>query len=145
MASVEAAIRNFLLTKSAVTALVGSGDSARIRPNVVEQTWRPTQGPFVTYEQISSDEEHTLADRTGFVQTRFQFTTYASTPLSANATARTIKNCGLAAMKGTYSTVKIRGVTIESGLRTDVEKPNDGTANFVHIAQFDIMVSYLEE
>lgn len=144
MASIESAIRNYLLTKSAVTDLLGTGDSARIRPSVVDQDWRPSQGPFVTYEQISSDEEHTLTDRVGFVQTRFQFTAYASSAVSANATARAIKNCGIATIKGTYSSVSIRGTVIESGLRTSVEKLNDGSANYIHLAEFDLMVSYLE-
>lgn len=143
MASVEAAIRNYLLTKSAVTDLVGTtGD--RLRPLVVEQTWQPTQGPFVTYEIISSDEVSTLSDRSGFVSSRIRFTAYASTPLTANATVRAIKNCGIAAIKGVYSSVDIRGVVIESGIRTDVEKPDDGTAGYRYLAEFDLMVSYLE-
>lgn len=138
--AVEKAIRDYLLTKTAVTSLVGT----RIWPDVIEQTWTPTQGPCVTYEIISSDEEHYLANRTGFVSTRFQFVCYASSRMSANATARAIKNCGIAGIKGTYSSVSIRGVEIESGIRTDVEKPDDGLATFRYLTEFDLMVHYLE-
>lgn len=139
--AVEKAIRDYLLTKSAITALVGS----RIWPDVVEQTWTTTQGPCVTYEIISSDEEHTLSDRVGFVSSRFAFTCYAGSRMSANAVARAIKNCGIVAIKGVYSSTTIRGVQVESGLRTDVEKPDDGKASYRYVTMFDLMVQYLEE
>lgn len=142
--AVEKAIRDYLLTKSSVTALFGSGTSARIRPSVVDQDWLPSQGPYCVYEIIDSVDEHTLADRVGFVSSRFKFTCYASTPKAANAAARAIKNCGIVAIKGTYSSVSIRGVQVESGLRTDVEKPDDGTASYRYLAEFDLMVHYLE-
>lgn len=144
MASIEKAIRDYLLTKTAVTDLIGTGTSARIQPSIIDQDWRPVQGPFVVYDVISSDEEHTLADRTGFVSSRFQFTVYAQHAITALSTARAIKNCGIAAIKGTYSSVSIRGVEIESGIRTDFEKPDDGLATFRHLATFDMMVHYLE-
>jgi hypothetical protein len=64
--------------------------------------------------------------------------------MTANATARAIKNSGIAAIKGTYSGVNIRGVSVESGIRTDIEKPDDGKASFRYLAEFDLMVSYIE-
>lgn len=143
--AVEKAIRNYLLTKSAVTSLIGSGASARIWPDVVDQTWKVADGPCVTYEIIDSTEVHTLTDRTGFVSSRFSFCCYAGSRMSANATARAIKNCGIAAIKGLYSSVSIRGVEIESGIRTEVEKPDDGKASFRYLTFFDLMVHYLEE
>lgn len=142
--AIEKAIFDYLLTKSSVTDLVGA-TGQRLRPDVVEQTWRHTQGPFVTYEMISSDEEHTLTNRAGFISSRFQFTCYAGSRITANAVARAIKNCGIAAIKGVYSSTDIRGVEIESGLRTDVEKPSDGQASYVYLAMFDLMVHYHEE
>lgn len=139
--AVEKAIRDYLLTKTAVTDLV---TGARLQPEVISQGWTPNQGPFVYFEIVSSDEEHTLADRTGFVSTRFKFVCVAGSRLTANATARAIKNCGLAAMKGTYSSVSIRGVEVESGIRTDVEKVDSGQNDYRYYTEFDVMVHYLE-
>lgn len=139
--AVEKAIRDYLLTKAAVTDLVGT----RIKPDVVDQDWLPSQGPFVVYEIIDTVDEHTLSDRCGFTSSRFKFTCYAGSRMTANATARAIKNCGVVAIKGTYSGVQIRGVQVESGLRTDVDKPDDGKASYRYLAEFDLMVHYLED
>lgn len=138
--AVEKAIRDYVLANSAVAALIG----ARLTPEVVDQAWSTTDGPAVTYEVISTDDDHTLSDRAGLCHSRFQFVCYADSRMTANATARAIKNSGIAAIKGTYSGVNIRGVSVESGIRTDIEKPDDGKASFRYLAEFDLMVSYIE-
>lgn len=145
MASIEKALKDFLLSKTAVTDLIGSGTSARYWPDVLDQDWTTNQGPCVVFEIISSEDIQTLADRSGFVSSRFKFIAYAGTRMAANATARAVKNCGLAAMKGLYSSVHVCGVVIESGIRTDYEKPDDGKATYRYLTEFDVMVSYLEE
>lgn len=142
--AVEKAIRDYLLTKSSVTALVGASGE-RLKPDVVEQTWTPNQGPFVTYEIISSDEEHGISDRSGFVASRIQFCAYAGTRMTANAAIRAIKNCGITGIKGTYSSVRICGVQIESGIKTYIEKPVDGQATYRYLSEIDLMVYYLED
>ena len=138
--AVEKAIRDYVLANSTVAALIGT----RLFPDVLDQAYTTTDGPAVTYEIISTDEEATLADRAGSCHSRFQFVCYADTRMTANATARAIKNSGITAIHGTYSGVWISGVQVESGIRTDIEKPDDGKASFRYLAEFDLMVDYLE-
>jgi hypothetical protein len=138
--AIEKAIRDYVLANSTVASLIGT----RLTPEVLDQSWTTTDGPAVTYEIISTDDEHTLSDRAGLTHSRFQFVCYADSRMAANAAARAIKNSGIAAIKGTYSNVSIRGVKVESGLRTYVEKPDDGKASFRYLAEFDLMVSYIE-
>lgn len=141
MAAVEEAIRTYLLSKPAVSSLVGT----RIYPDVIDQSWNPADGPAVAYTLISSDDDHSLSDRVGHVHTRIQFTCYAATRSAANALARAMKNSGITGIKGVYSDVDIRGVRVESGIITDTEKPDDGLAPPRYLAEFDLMVDYIEE
>jgi hypothetical protein len=146
MAAVEEAIRTYLLTKTAVTDLLGSGASARFWPDVLAPGYRAdNDGAATTYEIISSDEEGQLSGRSGFVSSRIQIVCYASTRRAANALARAIKNCGVDQLKGTTSSVDIRGVQVESGIRTSVDAPTDSTQEFRYMTDFDLMVHYLEE
>ena len=138
--AVEKAIRDYVLGNATVSALIGT----RLTPEVTDQSWSTTDGPAVTYEIISTDEEKLLSDRAGLCHSRFQFVCIADSRMSANATARAIKNSGIAAIKGTYSTINIRGVAVESGIRTYVEKPDDGKASYRYLAEFDLIVSYIE-
>ena len=141
----EEAFCEYLLTRSAVTTLIGSGSAARLWPDVIRQPYSVEQGPCATYQIISTNEEHYLLDRTGFVQSRMQITTTAKTRKAANETARAIKNCGLTALKGVNGGIDFRGISIEDGIRNYVEPPQDGTQEYRYLAEFDLMVSYLEE
>ena len=141
MAAVEEALLAYLLGQSAVASLVGS----RVYPEALDQDWKTEDGTAVVYSQVSTDEEHTISNRSGLCMTRFTFTAYAATRKAANAAARAIKNSGVVAFKGTTGGVDIRGVQVESGLITDrLEKPNDGKASYIYLAEFDLKVSYLE-
>lgn len=144
MPAMEEAFCEYLLARSAVTALIGSGAATRLWPDVIPQTYSVEQGPCATYQIISTNEQHYLLDRTGFVQSRMQITTTAKTRKSANETARAIKNCGLTALKGLSGGVDFRGISIEDGVRSYVEPPQDGTQEYRYLAEFDLMVSYLE-
>lgn len=145
MAAVEEALCTYLLTKTAVTDLIGTGDDARLWPDALDQDYNEkTNGAAATYEIISSDEEMLLSDRSGFVSSRIQFACYASTRKAANALARAIKNCGIVALKGVTNSVDIRGVQVESGIRTYKEPPTDGGGGFRYLTEFDFVVQYLE-
>lgn len=140
----EQALCAYVMSKSAVTTLIGSGDNGRLYPVVLPQSYSTTDGPGVTYEILSGDEESLLApDRSGFVQSRVQISCFASTHAAAMSTARAIKNCGIATLKGTYADVNFRGV-LADGIRCYCETPADGSTEWRYIAEFDLMVSYLE-
>ena len=112
---------------------------------MLDQNYSVSHGAAATYEFISADEQETLSlGRAGIVHTRIQFVCYASTRAAANAAARAMKNSGVTAIKGVYTGCDIRGVSIEEGIRTDVEAPTDGQSEWRYLAEFDLMVSYLE-
>jgi hypothetical protein len=78
------------------------------------------------------------------VQSRTRITAYANTHAAATGLARAIKNCGIATLKGLSGGVDFRGVVIEEGLSCFAESPTDGGQGWRYIAEFDLMVFYLE-
>jgi hypothetical protein len=144
MAVMEQALCSYILSKSEVTSLIGSGSSARLYAIVLPQDCDLVDGPAATYEIITSKDLQTLADRVSIVQSRTRITAYAATHAAATGLARAIKNCGIAALKGISGSVDFRGVVIEEGVRCYVEGPTDGGATWRYIAEFDLMISYLE-
>lgn len=144
MAAMEEALCSYILSKAAVTALIGSGDAARLYPIVLPQDCDLADGAAATYEIITSDETHTLTDRAGIVQSRVKITSFAQTHSAATTLARAIKNCGIATLKGVSGGVDFRGTVIEEGLSCFVETPTDGGETWRYIAEFDLRLSYLE-
>lgn len=144
MAVMEEALCSYILTKSAVTNLIGTGDDARLYPYALPQSCNLASGPAATYEIITAEDFQTLADRAGIVQSRVRMTTFAQTHTAAMALARAIKNSGIATLKGVSGGVDFRGVVIEEGIRCYGEQPTDGGETWRYIADFDLMISYLE-
>ena len=144
MAAMEEALCSYILTKSAVTDLIGTGDAARLYPHVLPQDCNLASGAAATYRIIDSTETGMLSDRAGIVQSRVQITTFANTLSAAMALARAIKNCGITTIKGVSSGVDFRGVIIEKGIESFDEPPTDGGETWRYIADFDLGVSYLE-
>lgn len=145
MAIMEEAFCTYLLSKSAVTALIGTGDSARLWPSQLPQGWDVSQGSAAVYEILFGDDTHTLSDRSGFVETRMQMACYAKYHKDAIALARAIKNCGITTQKGVYSGVDFRGIAVEQGVRAyGNESPTDGTDSWRYLAEFEFKISYLE-
>lgn len=145
MAAMEEALCSYLLTKTVVTNIIGTGAAARLWAIVLPQEYTVEVGAAATYEIISSNEEHTLSDRCGFVQSRVQISTYGKTHTQAMTLARAIKNCGIAALKGVSGGVDFRGISIDDGIRCYAGPPTDGSSEWRYIAEFDLLISYHEE
>lgn len=144
MASMEEALCAYIMGKTQVTTLIGSGDGGRLYPNVLPQDYSTTDGPGVTYEIVSTTEEMLLApDRSGFCQSRVQIACYAAKYADAMSTARAIKNSGIATLKGSSGGVDFRGVQAD-GIRCYSESPTDGSDEWRYIAEFDLIISYHE-
>ena len=145
MAIMEDAFCTYLLSKSAITTLIGSGSAARLWCSQLPQDYNVLQGPGAVYEIIFGDDTHTLSDRSGFVEARMQIACYASDHKSAIGLARTIKNCGITNQKGVYAGVDFRGIAVEQGIRAyGNEQPTDGTDSWRYLAEFEFKISYLE-
>jgi hypothetical protein len=145
MAVMEEAFCTYLLTKTAITSLIGTGDTARLWCAHLPQYYDVSQGAAAVYELLGGSDTHTLSDRSGLVEARIQIATYASTQKAAMALARAIKNCGITALKGVSSGVDFRSVRAEQGIRSYAnEQPTDGTDSWRYLAEFDFVISYLE-
>lgn len=145
MAVMEEAFCTYLLSKSAITTLIGVGAAARLWPSQLPQHYDVEQGSAVVFEIISGDDTHTLSDRSGNVEARVQIATYAKYHKDAMALARSIKNCGITTLKGVSSGVDFRSVRVEQGIRSYAnEQPTDGTDSWRYLAEFDFVISYLE-
>lgn len=96
MVEIEASIRTQLLTKSAVTAIVGSGSSARIRPYTLDQDDDIRTGPGIVIKVNNESEEDTtdLECTSGLVQADVSILCIAQTSAEAKALARAVKNNG---------------------------------------------------
>ena len=94
MASVISAVRDYLLSRNAVTDLIGQ----RLYINHLPQS--PTF-PAATIKRTSEREAHQLSDRTGLVFSRLEIEAHASLPVTIQSTtgadevAKAIKNCGV--------------------------------------------------
>lgn len=145
MAVMEQALCDYLLTKSAITNVIGSGADARLWPEVLPELYSvKSDGPAATYQILDSVDEHTISDRCGLVQSRVQFVCYGADRTAANALARAIKNCGVVALKGVSGGVDFRGVEVVRGISNFDESPTDGSQEHRYLADFDLMISYLE-
>lgn len=144
MAAMEEAFCAYLLTRSVVTDIIGTGSAARLWPMVLPQGYSVSQGAAATYEIIGSDETHLISNRSGLVNSRLQITSFAATYAAANALARAIKNCGILTLKGVSSGVDFRGISIIRGLANFEEIPTDGSQEHRYLTDFDFSVSYLE-
>jgi hypothetical protein len=141
MADVAIAIRTYLLSKSAVTTLVGT----RIYSDIVEQN---ATLPAIAMSKISTRHDHTLSDMAGLAHCRLQFDCYADTATggraTANSIAETIRATGICAIKGTYTSVDIRGVRLESGQRNEIDYARDDSDDHRYVTSFDLEVDYTE-
>lgn len=78
----------YLKSISAVTALVGSGTSARIKPDVAKRTWAL---PYIVYTGAGGESPKYLEGISGLRNQEVQITCYASTRSGADSLAEAVK------------------------------------------------------
>lgn len=74
--TIEEKVRAHLLTKSAITTIVGSGSAARIYLAIAPAT---AAAPFLVYFKVSSVRRYQSDGRDGTERARVQVSAYAST------------------------------------------------------------------
>lgn len=138
MADVGTAVRAYLLTKTAITDIVSQRFYADILPQGATL-------PAIAYSRTSTAHDHDLSNLSGLAHARIQFECFAATRAQSNAIADAIRSSGVMAIKGTYSSVDIRGVRIEEGIRSYMDFPTDGSDEHRYVASIDLMVDFTEE
>lgn len=136
MADVQAAIRTYLLTKTAITDLI----SQRLYTDALPQG---ATLPAATMYKVSETHDHALDGLVGMVATRLQFDCFASTRATANAIADAIMYCGIDTLKGVTNSVNIRSVMVEDGQRNYTDGDTSAGDAQRYVTNFDLMVYFL--
>lgn len=139
MADVGTSIRTWLIAQSGVSALIGSGSSARCYPDVLVQG---ASLPAICYYTVSSMPEHLLQGLAGLYHDRIRFDCYALTRLGSIALAQACIDAGLISLRGTYTSIFITAVELDQGPICQQEPPTDGNQSHRYISSFDLIVHY---
>ena len=137
MADIAIAIRTELLTEATITAIVGQ----RIYCDAMPQT---ATLPAIEMTIVSDVPEMQLSDITGLTQARIELLCIADRRTTARALAQAIRTCGIATIKGLYTSVWIRGVAIGESYDT-VILPTDGTDERRYQTAVHLLVAYMEQ
>lgn len=136
MAEVRVALRTYLLTKSAITDIVGQRIYAQQLP----------QGatiPAITMTTISESYDHDLAGLAGLVHTRIQFECLATTELVSLQLADAVIWCGVDTLKGLSSGINFRSVMVEDGRRCYSDGDIEGGDEQRRVTNFDLQIIHL--
>lgn len=135
------ALRTYLISKAAVTAIVGAGDAARIYPDVLPQG---ATLPAIAYEVISQDSEEHLEGISGLAHSRVRVECYAATRMAADALAELVRLAPLQGYRGLMGTLFANGVSLEGGPRFGREQPTAGSDVWRYMTRQDYKISHTQ-
>jgi len=138
VADVIKTVRNYLLSKTAITDLIGQRIYASRIPQSTSQT-----SSCVTIGILSETYEHALDGLGGIVSTRLIFDCFAATAELARSIADSIIWSDIDKLKGVYTNLNIRSVMMDDGRREYINDDIAGGDNQRHVVTFDIMVFWL--
>lgn len=136
MAEVLISVRDWLLTKTAITNIV----SQRIYADHLPQG---AALPAATLTIIDEVYDHALDGLAGLVQTRLQVECFATTRKASLELADAIIWSGIDQIKGTYTGVKIRSVMVEEGRRCFSDPDLKGGDAQRYVTNFDFQITWL--
>jgi len=136
MADVIKSIRQYMLSKTAITDLVGQRiEMKRLRQQATM--------PAVTMRLTSESYDHALDGLGGMVQSRISLECFGITSEVARSVADAIIWCGIDALKATQNDLRIRSVMVEDGRREFEDEDTTGGDLQRHVCSFDLMVHWL--
>lgn len=138
MADVSEAVRLFMLSKSAITDLIGS----RIYADNVPQN---ATLPAVAFSKIATRHDYTLSNFAGMAHCRLQFDCYATTRAVANEIAELLRTSGIVGTKGMTFGCNIRGARVESGQRNEIDYSREDSDDHRYVTSLDFEIDYKEE
>lgn len=140
----ESALVQELTDNAAVSALVGTGASARIYPQIAAQG---AAKPYLVYQLISGEHGHHLRAASGLVQSRVQIDSYGSTYSGAKTLADKVRLALDGQLAGTLGsgsyTASIRSITLENE-QDGFDNPRDGGALGIHRVIQDYSIWHTE-
>lgn len=142
MPSLESALKAYLKSKTAITSLVGTGDSARIYLNV------PKQGvvlPYIVFEVFEGSSAEHLTGVSGIAENRVQIDCYGGDEESAHNLAEAVRLAPLQMFRGELmSGVFANSVSSPIGYRLGFDPPTAGGNDIRFWASRDYLVTYSE-
>jgi hypothetical protein len=134
------ALRTYLLTKTGITDLIGTGGNARIYKDKIPQ--KNTTWPVLTYRTVSTQQEHDLSGACGMARPRIQLDCWHETSVGAEALAEAVRNA-LDGYTGAMGSATVSVALLED--TQDFYRPNeDGSDNGVHQISLDFQIIHLE-
>lgn len=133
--SIRDDLRTYLLTKTAFTTLVGSGDDARVYPGFQPQG---VTLPAVVLDTISDSPEHTTDGHCSLTVARLQVQCWGKTPDSAQAVAEQVR-LAVDGYRGTWGSTTINQAFKLDG--EDGEEPaadNEPRRRFSHTVDYEV-------
>lgn len=137
MARVGSSLRSYMLSKSAITSLIGQ----RMYPNELKQN---ANLPAVVYRVTNTEREHHISDASKLAHARVELYIFGATIDSAEAVADAIRTCGMTSYRGTTGSIFFNGIEITTGDSWIDDPPTDGNQSPRSIVNFDLMVHYTE-
>lgn len=146
-------IQAWLLAQSEITALVGTGTSARIRAGAAPQGWA---FPRVTYQVVSDGINTSGLSSVGTVATaRVQIDLWGQGPAGygqVHTMADAVRGSKASGTQGTrldgyrggdYAGIFVQGCKLaEAGQTDSTEAPDDGSDNAIHNVSLDFVINY---
>ena len=137
MAYLEQDLEDLLSGSAGITAIVGSGASARIYPMLVPQGF--DNYPAITYQVISEERDPELTQQNGLYRARVQITCWARTYAGARSLKEAVRN----RIDGSGTTFP-RGVFIENSMDT-IEESEGARPGRLYGKRLDAMIWCLED
>ncbi len=120
--SVTSDFITYLKAQSAITALVGSGTSARIYPDIVKQG---AQRPCIVIKKVASHEEMGLTGGLGLFQTVFEVLSVGASRDSADTLGDTVTD--IEGGNVTMGSTSVTEITIDGDRASGADYAVDGS------------------
>jgi hypothetical protein len=125
----EKAIVSLLKNASDVTALIGTGDDARVRPGYLEEDW---DLPALTYSRMGTDREHAMDGPISLANPRIEVLSWAATFGAAQTLAEKVRLALDGVTKATHGGIDVRLIWLDHEDSEEYRFPPAGNT-FVHV------------
>ena len=135
MATLEEGMYSYITGLAAISALIGSGDDARMYPNELPQN--PTY-PAIVYHLISTNDLMAHDGATDFMKKRLQFDCFGETYGSAKNLAKILRQ-QINGQSGALGGITVHGIFFKN------EQDDFGPNVEVDLTQVDFLITYKDE
>lgn len=141
MADILADVKTYLKTKAAITAVIGSGDDAKIYLHDAKQDQQP---PYIVIDQLSGFSHEHLSAISGMAESRIQIDCYGVTRSAAHSLAELVRLAPLQMHRGTIGSSTVRTVSSNGGYRSGFDPPIHGSAQKRYWVSRDYIITHTE-